>query len=38
MYVYDITFSDVVQENGTSESQLRLDNINSSSVANDICD
>ena len=35
-YVDDITFSEVVQENGTSESQLLLDNINSWSVANDM--
>ena len=35
-YVDDITFSEVVQENGTSESQLLLDNINSRSVANDM--
>ena len=35
-YVDDITFSELVQESGTSESQLLLDNINSWSVANDM--
>ena len=35
-YVDDITFSEVVQGNSSSESQVILDNINSWSIANDM--